>query len=105
MVDRQTLSLLKYPDDLKFPLSKEMAVYYLKMGYRIVVRDNKVKGFYVCCNYEPNRKSYLQSLHRDWQHLLYKFPILTRRNIRTLLRANYVSFLNNPIGIIEDDLC
>lgn len=91
---------------LKFPLSKHMAIYYLLLGFKIVVRDNKTKGYYICCNYEPIRKEFLQKLYGiKYRDINYNFPILTIRNIRSLLKEDYIAFVNNPIGITEDDLC
>lgn len=92
--------------NLKFPLSKEMAIYYLKMGYKIVLRDNKSKGCYVCCEYNGGRMDYMRALFpKQFEKMLYKFPILIRRDIRTLLKQDLIAFKDNPIGIFEDDIC
>lgn len=97
---------VKYPPDLKFPLSKEMAIYYLKMGYKIVLRDNKSKGYYVCCEYNGGRLDYIRTLFlKQFEKMLYQFSVLRRRDIRTLLKQDFIAFKDAPIGIFEDDIC
>ena len=77
------------------PLTKESAIYYLKLGCKIVLYDHRI-GAYICCEYNN---------FRSIDYPSYKFDLLTIDDIKYII--NYpesIVFIQNPIGINEQDI-
>lgn len=88
--------LIKYKDlNIKFPLSKKMALHYLKLGCKIVLYEHRI-GAYICCEYNN---------FRSIDYPSYKFDLLTIDDIKHII--NYpgsIGFIQDPIGINEQDV-
>ena len=77
------------------PLTKESAIYYLKLGCKIVLYDSR-KCCYICCEYNNFRSINYPS---------YKLDFLTREDVRYIINnPGCVGFIQDPIGINEQDV-
>ena len=82
-------------NNIKFPLSKKKALYYLKLGCKIVLYDPKI-GAYICCEYNN---------FRNIDYPSYKFDLLTIDDIRYIINnPGSIGFIQDPIGINEQDI-
>lgn len=77
------------------PLTKESAIYYLKLGCKIVLYDSNIGG-YICCEYNN---------FRNIDYPSYQFDLLTIDDIKDIINnPEYVGFIQDPIGINEQDI-
>ena len=77
------------------PLTKESAIYYLKLGEKIVLKDSR-KNAFICCEYAPSRTLNFPS---------YKLDLLTITDIKDIINnPEWVAFTAYPIGINEQDV-
>lgn len=77
------------------PLTKESAIYYLKLGEKIVLKDPRRDSF-ICCEYNPFRTLDFPS---------YKLDLLTITEIKNIINfPKWVAFIAYPIGINEEDI-
>lgn len=82
-------------NNIKFPLSKKNALYYLKLGCKIVLYDPRI-GAYICCEYNN---------FRNIDYPSYKFDLLTIDDIKYVINyPSCVGFIQDPIGINEQDI-
>ena len=57
------------------PLTKESAIYYIKLGEKIVLKDSR-KNAFICCEYAPSRTLNFPS---------YKLDLLTITDIKDII--------------------
>ena len=77
------------------PLTKESAIYYLKLGCKIVLCDSR-KGCYICCEYNN---------FRSIDYPSYKLDLLTIDDIKYIINnPGCIGFIQDPIGINEQDV-
>lgn len=77
------------------PLTKESAIYYLKLGEKIVLKDSR-RDSYICCEYNPFRTLNFPS---------YKLDLLTITDIKDIINnPKWVAFTAYPIGINDQDI-
>ena len=82
-------------NNIKFPLYKKMAIYYIKLGCKIVLYDPRI-GAYICCEYNN---------FRNIDYPSYKFDLLTIDDIKNIVKyPRSIGFIQDPIGINEQDI-